>query len=149
MNKPVIFAALALMCLKSACSFAPTYSISSHQSRMGFAKTNSRQNAKSQSLLTARCSNSAPLSRRLLLTSPFVLPFVASAFDKEASSTTSSLAKDDAKKGKDESSKSAIETKSDNGAKKVANDATDLAMKECDTPAKTEAKKQEICEVDY
>ncbi len=103
---------------------------------------------KSHSLLIMGCSSSARLSRRLLLSSPFVLPLVVSAFDQDVPSATSSPAKDDAKKGNDQSSKSAIETKSDNGAKKETND-TGLAMKECDTPAKSETKKQEICEVDY
>ncbi len=78
-----------------------------------------------------------------------MLPLVASAFDQEITSATSSPAKDDVKKGKDQSSKSTTETKSDNSAKKETNDSDGLAMKECDTPAKSETKKQEICEVDY
>jgi hypothetical protein len=155
MNKPVILAALTLICLNSASSFVPTQFISTDvNTKQGFAAgINTRhspwQCAKSPSLLTLQCSDSTRISRRILLSTPFVLPLVASAFDQDSRSTSTPPAKDEVQKGQEQSSKSATETKSDKGSEKQGNDSTGLAMKECDTPAKPETKKQEICEVDY
>ena len=140
--KPVIFAALfAFVLVESISCFSLTPSaIPSNYLTLAYGE---RRGRNVESVLAVKCSM-VRMTRRVLLNIPMGLPLLASAVEPAKSSTSET-----SKKGESKPEKPSAEVNTETDIAKKPADSNSLAMKECDTPAKQETKKQEICEVDY
>jgi hypothetical protein len=105
------------------------------------------------------CIETTNLPRRLVLQIPALC--ILAGITSSASAIEDSTRKSDSASSKSSEGEGKINVKDSpavgtsqnpkegKDSSKISSSPSSLAMKECDTPPKTETKKQEICEVDY